>query len=53
MRRLAEKDPICATELRDEAMMIKDNPDKINTQVLPFEHPYYWAGFIITGGVNS
>ncbi|MEA5574081.1 CHAT domain-containing protein [Calothrix sp. UHCC 0171] len=46
---ISEKDPICATELRDEAMMIKDDPDKINTQVPPYEHPYYWASFIITG----
>jgi CHAT domain-containing protein len=45
---MAEKDPICATELRDEAMMIKDDPDKIDTQVPPYEHPYYWASFIIT-----
>jgi CHAT domain-containing protein len=45
---MAEKDPICATELWDEAMMIKNDPDKIDTQVPPYEHPYYWASFIIT-----
>jgi len=46
---IAEKDPICATELWDEAIMIKNDSDKIDTQVPPYEHPYYWASFIVTG----
>ena len=29
--------------------MIRNDPDKINTQVPPYEHPYYWASFIVTG----
>jgi CHAT domain-containing protein len=45
---LAEKDPICATELRDEAMMIRNDLDKINTQVPPYEHPYYWTSLGLT-----
>jgi CHAT domain-containing protein len=46
---IAEKDPICATELRDEVIMIRNDPDKFDPQVLPYEYPYYWASFIITG----
>ncbi|WP_369792195.1 CHAT domain-containing protein [Tolypothrix sp. PCC 7601] len=49
---MGEYNFICAEELRDEADMIRHDLDKINTQIPPFEHPYYWASFIVTGGVN-
>jgi CHAT domain-containing protein len=49
---IAEQDPIYATELPDEAMMIKNDPDKINIQVPPHKHPNYWASFIVTDKAN-
>ncbi len=48
---VTEKDNICAEDLLDEAAIIEDDFAKINTQIPPYAHPYYWAGFIITGKI--
>ncbi len=48
---VTEKDNICAEDLLDEATIIEDDSAKINTQIPPYAHPYYWASFIITGKI--
>ncbi|MFB2923207.1 CHAT domain-containing protein [Aerosakkonema funiforme] len=46
---LYEYAPGVSEYLRFQAMFLEGNPDKINSPQPPYAHPYYWAGFIITG----
>jgi len=41
--------PHASEYLKDEAASIQQDSDKMMAIKPPFEHPYHWAGFIITG----
>ncbi len=43
----------CSQDLRDEANLIRRNDAKMVSQEPPYADIYYWAGFTITGKVNS
>lgn len=49
---LKASDRSCSSYLRTEAFSIRNNSDKMISTQPPFAHPYYWAGFTITGKVN-
>ncbi|MBR8836607.1 MAG: CHAT domain-containing protein [Stigonema ocellatum SAG 48.90 = DSM 106950] len=48
---LAEElnEPQWSNYLRTEAEIIQKHPEKMNSDQCPYAHPYYYAGFIITG----
>ncbi|MEQ8383432.1 MAG: tetratricopeptide repeat protein [Coleofasciculus sp. A1-SPW-01] len=41
--------PHASEYLKTEAALIQQDSDKMMAGKPPFEHPYHWAGFIITG----
>ncbi|MEQ9359766.1 CHAT domain-containing tetratricopeptide repeat protein [Coleofasciculus chthonoplastes] len=41
--------PHASEYLKTEAALIQQDSDKLIAVKPPFEHPYHWAGFIITG----
>jgi Uncharacterized protein conserved in bacteria len=45
-------DPGCANYIKPLAFEIRKNSAKIDLQDPPYAHPYYWAGFTITGKIN-
>ena len=42
-------DPLCSEYLKTEALMIQNDRDKMTSSDCIYDHPYYWAGFILTG----
>ena len=42
-------EPQCSAYLETEASSIKNDWDKITSSDCIYDHPYYWAGFILTG----
>ena len=42
-------DPLCREYLKTEALMIQNDRDKMTSSDCIYDHPYYWAGFILTG----
>jgi CHAT domain-containing protein/tetratricopeptide (TPR) repeat protein len=42
-------DDICIEDLKDEAIIIQNDADKINSPKPPYAHHYYWASFIVYG----
>jgi CHAT domain-containing protein len=53
-RNLAEiiKNPHCQAYLETEALIIEQDQNKIESIDPLYNHPYYWAGFILTGNPN-
>ncbi len=43
------KEPQCIDYLKTEALMIKSDRNKMISNKCIYDHPYYWAGFILTG----
>ncbi|KAB8321224.1 CHAT domain-containing protein, partial [Tolypothrix campylonemoides VB511288] len=41
--------PVCREYLETEAQIIENDPDKMTSTQPVYAHPYYWAGFILTG----
>ncbi|WP_414588282.1 CHAT domain-containing protein, partial [Scytonema sp. PCC 10023] len=41
--------PVCRKYLETEALIIENDPDKMTSSEPVYAHPYYWAGFILTG----
>jgi CHAT domain-containing protein len=42
-------DPQSKEYLKTEAQIIENDPDKMTSSEPVYAHPYYWAGFILTG----
>ena len=42
-------EPQCSAYLETEASRIKNDRDKMISSDCIYDHPYYWAGFILTG----
>jgi CHAT domain-containing protein len=50
-KELAERHPADSKLLKGFATKIQRDPDKMSTSQPPFEDPYHWAGFILTGKI--
>ena len=47
---LVRDDARTADALRDAKIWLRDYEDESGRR--PYEHPYYWSGFVVTGGAN-